>query len=662
MALLPIGLLSVYSYQIASNSVMSIIRAEDIAQTGGMAQQLQQDMGRSIALAEAFAAAPGTKSALEQDDQLLIVTRLKAIALSVAALERTAIADANGQIRYSYPLPEENEPRDASTESVIATVVSTGKPNISAVQKGQSDNVVVHVVAPLSGTGNLTGGAIVLDYRASEIEKWLTAVNLPSGSSLFVLDHRGNVVARAGATLSPHDGTLTYAALPAVQRALQGTLHTSEYTDPYLHESMVATFLPVAVGRGTWVIVAEKPTALAYRDLWNVRKNIAIAGGALTLVTLFIIVLLAHTQAKNIRLNRELTEKNLQLNETASIVQTSNDAIVGFLVDGRIRTWNTSAEKMFGSSAKETIGTSVSVIIPQEKTDEFASVLAKVNAGETIQNFETVRLKKDGTLVPVSVTLSPIRDDHGKVVAVSSIDRDITERKKIEQMKDDFISFVSHQLQAPIIAIRWTLESLTDGDFGAIPEPMKAPLEQIRTTNAHNSHLISDILNASRIDRGVIAVESKATPLKDVVERTLRDYRVAISKAELTLTVEADTPITVQVDMEKMAEAVTNSISNAIKHTKKGGITIRTYKDEAFGYVDVIDTGAGMPADIIQKLFTRTGILGNSSVAEKSAGLGLYIARHFMQIQGGEIDVKSTPGQGTTFTYRIPLAKATEGM
>lgn len=650
--MLPIGLLSVYSYQIASSSVRDIIRAEDLSATGGIGVLLQEDFGKTVALAEAFAATPGTIQALQDDNPLSLVTRLKALTLAFPALGSAVVKDTDANVIASYPTHA-----DTYDEiSLVSKVTSSGKPNTSGVHGSDTESgTAISVAAPVLMSGAVTH-VVILRYRSEQMSAWLMGLDLAPESSFFIVDHRGAVVVRAG-TMSTDIGRQTYADVPAMQKALQGILHTSEYDDPYAGR-MVGTFLPVAVGKNTWVIVAEKPVTLAYRDLTRVRMNIALAGGFLSLVTLCMVIMLARMHARNIRLNNELRDKNLKLQESAAIVQSSNDAIVGFMHDGKIRTWNSAAEKIFGWNTDDVRGKSVAMIVPKEKRDEFAELLSKVNAGETIQNFETVRLRKDGALVPVSVTLSPIRDEAGSVVAVSSIDRDVTERKRIEQMKDDFISFVSHQLKAPITAIRWTLESLVDGDYGDVPEAMKKPLEEIRGVNVQNFQLVNDILNASRIDRGVIAVETKPFPLKDVVTRSLRDYSVAIEKAGLSLTVvDSAEPLVVMTDLEKAAESVTNSLSNAIKHTKAGGITVKIYRDGTFGCIDVSDTGEGMPKETIDKLFTRTGILGTNTVAEKSAGLGLYIAKHFMEIQGGEIRVTSVVGKGTTFTYRLPLAK-----
>ena len=229
---------------------------------------------------------------------------------------------------------------------------------------------------------------------------------------------------------------------------------------------------------------------------------------------------------------------------------------------------------------------------------------------------------------------------------------------ELSQKKDDFIGFVSHQLKAPIAALKWTLEMIISGDYGEIPKKMEAPIKEMQTVVDQNSRLVSDILNASRIDRGVIEVELKSTSLKSVAERAVRDYRIPAQKKGIRLILEESGPeIIVSADAEKFAEAVSNAVSNAIKHTNNGSITVSLRSDGDFGYIDVKDTGEGMDNDTIGKLFTRDKILGGSAKADRSAGLGLYIANQFMALQQGSIKVSSEIGKGSSFTYRIPLAK-----
>lgn len=225
------------------------------------------------------------------------------------------------------------------------------------------------------------------------------------------------------------------------------------------------------------------------------------------------------------------------------------------------------------------------------------------------------------------------------------------------QTLQDITSFVSHQLRAPVTAMRWTIEGMVDGDDGPVSDALKISLGKLKDVAIQNGKLIDDILNVSRIDRGVIEVDTHPTPLKDVAERAMRDYHIAAEKAGLTLTAEGlEQAITVMADKEKMAESVTNAISNAIKHTKQGGITLRLRTDGQYGYIDVTDTGEGMPPEIMNNLFSRTGISGKNTDSAQSTGLGLYIARNFMQMQKGDITVSSEIGKGSTFSYKVPLA------
>lgn len=249
----------------------------------------------------------------------------------------------------------------------------------------------------------------------------------------------------------------------------------------------------------------------------------------------------------------------------------------------------------------------------------------------------------------------------GMVVALAIVERKNERLNEALAQRNttlqDITSFVSHQLRAPVTAMRWTIESMLDGESGEVPSSIRAELDQLHNVATQNGKLIDDILNVSRIDRGVIDVALGCVPLVDIAERALRDYRVALEKAGLSLTMNyLQKDISVLADKEKMAEAVTNAISNAIKHTKKGGITVQLRADDHFGYIDVIDTGEGMSDERIHTLFDRTGVKGANTNSAASTGLGLYIARNFMRLQKGDITVTSEEGKGSTFTYSVPLA------
>ena len=222
------------------------------------------------------------------------------------------------------------------------------------------------------------------------------------------------------------------------------------------------------------------------------------------------------------------------------------------------------------------------------------------------------------------------------------------------QVLKDFTSNVSHQLKAPITAMRWNIEAVLDGDYGKISAELKDLMQTLHQVNISNYRLIMDILNVSPLDRGVVTIERSSVELKGIAERAVRDYTAAAKKAGLYLRIEEEEQgIMVLADLEKVAESITNSISNSIKYTKKGGITVKLSQDQKMGIITVTDTGDGMSPEMITNLFSRSGVKKSNTSAESSSGLGLFIAKKFMKLQKGDITVSSELGKGTTFIYTL---------
>lgn len=301
-------------------------------------------------------------------------------------------------------------------------------------------------------------------------------------------------------------------------------------------------------------------------------------------------------------------------------------------------------KEMIATFQPLTVGENHWVIVAQQPTDEAFSVLNSVRF--RIQ-FAGLILTLITLTMVIALAITKIRNEHLTAAIAAK-----------NQTLQDITSFVSHQLRAPVTAMKFTIESILDGDDGPVGDEVKKELNTLHEVAIQNGNLIDDILNVSRIDRGVIEVATANVGLKEIAERALRDYKDALVRANLSLTLEGmETDITVLADKEKMAEAVTNAISNAIKHTKQGGLTVRIRKDDQYGYIDVTDTGEGMSDEIMHKLFDRTGVSGSNTNSALSTGLGLYIARNFMRLQKGDIEVSSQVGKGSTFSYKIPLAK-----
>ena len=534
---LPIVLLSVYAYQLASASVSQVIRSENLSATDSVAQYLSQETRQTQSLLQAFSSLPGTIDAISARDRFTTTTRLKALITSYPQIERATVVDAFGGFIATYPRSESGEAAPLVPTDLFVNASERHYPILSGVYalSGEGKHVMLYAKAVIDPLSNEHLGVIMFQVPASIIHEWISTIELSHEGQLLVLDDRGTVVAHPD--LSP-SGSLEerYEGLQTIADALSGRTFTAEYEDPVAGEDMLATFLPVAVGRSQWLVVAQRPTRLAYAELDRVKWNLSLAGGGLTALTFVIVLMIARLSARIIHLTTNLQQKNRTL-------------------------------------------------------------------------------------------------------------RDIT-------------SIVSHQLKAPITGIKWMIESLLDGDSGEIADPVKEELQKIDDVNSSSFRLISDILNVSKLDRGVIDVDLQPTQLRDIAEHAVRDYRVPIEQAGLTLTLEnTDQDILVMAEQEKLAEAVSNAISNSIKYVEKGGITVRIGVDGSMGLIEVEDTGAGMDEETLNKLFSRDQVKHKGADVTESCGLGLFIAKSFTELMGGEINVRSEVGKGTVFAYRVPLVK-----
>ncbi|WP_428940320.1 PAS domain S-box protein [Fontivita pretiosa] len=205
----------------------------------------------------------------------------------------------------------------------------------------------------------------------------------------------------------------------------------------------------------------------------------------------------------------------------AAIVASSDDAIVSKDLNGIVRSWNAAAERIFGYSAQEMIGQSILKIIPPERPEEEQQILQRLRRGERIEHFETVRVRKDGQRIDVSVTISPVRDEHGRIIGASKIARDITalkrmlaereqllaseqaarrEAERVSRMKDEFLATLSHELRTPLNAIIGWTHLLRSGAAG--PVELAEGLQIIDRNARVQAQLVEDLLDMNRIISG----------------------------------------------------------------------------------------------------------------------------------------------------------------
>jgi PAS domain S-box-containing protein len=350
----------------------------------------------------------------------------------------------------------------------------------------------------------------------------------------------------------------------------------------------------------------------------------------------------------------------------AAIVESSDDAIVSKTLDGIVQSWNGGAQRLFGYVPSEIVGQSITLIIPPERLDEERDILARLCRGERVDHFETVRVAKDGRRIDISLTISPIRDASGRVVGASKVARDITEKKKAEEVlretdrkKDEFIALLAHELRNPLAPLRNGLEviRLAGGDASAVSHSRSMMERQL----SHMVRLVDDLLDASRISRNKMELRKERVLLADAISAAVETVRPMIEAAGHKLQVSLPPgPVFLDADLTRLAQVFGNLLSNSAKYSEHGGrIRLCAERQGDDVVVRVSDNGIGIPAESLDNIFDMFSQVDRS--IERSTGglgIGLALVKALVEMHGGTVSAASEgEGRGSTFTIRLPLAE-----
>jgi PAS domain S-box-containing protein len=386
------------------------------------------------------------------------------------------------------------------------------------------------------------------------------------------------------------------------------------------------------------------------------------------------------------------SEVDLISRRLAAIVDNSDDAIIGKDLDSIITSWNQGAQRIFGYSAEEMIGTSIKRLIPADRQQEEDVILACLRKGERFDHFETIRVTKDGRQLHVSLTISPIKDASGNIIGASKIARDITDRKLAEttlreaqkaaeaanaekarlldserqaraeaerasRMKDEFLATLSHELRTPLNAVLgWSTILRGRQDLN---QQIAQGLEAIDRNARIQAQIIDDLLDMSRIISGKVRLDVQPLDLPAVLLEAVETVRVSASAKGVRLQTVID-PINASIlgDPNRLQQVFWNLLNNAVKFTPKGGrVQALLQRINSHVEVSVVDTGEGISPDFLPYIFNRFQQADPSTTRRYGGlGLGLAIVKNLVELHGGNVRAKSGGiGKGATFIVTLPL-------
>ena len=363
----------------------------------------------------------------------------------------------------------------------------------------------------------------------------------------------------------------------------------------------------------------------------------------------------------------------------AAIVNSADDAIVSKTLDGVITSWNRAAQAMFGWTAAEAVGQRITLIIPRERWHEEDEVLARVRKGESIDHFDTVRVRKSGERIDVSLTVSPVKDARGRIIGASKIARDVSDRKRAEaertkllqtvqqareeaeelnRSKDQFLAVLSHELRTPLNAIFGWARMLQSAAMDEATS--RRAIDAILRNATAQVQLVEDLLDVSRIITGKMRLDVQWLDLKSVIESALDAVQPAASAKGLKIETVLDPnagPVVGAAD--RLRQVVWNLLMNAIKFTPRDGrVQVHLRKLKSHVEIVVSDSGEGIQPEILPFIFDRFR-QGDSTTTRPHGGLGLGLAlvRHLVDLHGGRVRAASEgPGRGATFVVELPVA------
>ena len=356
---------------------------------------------------------------------------------------------------------------------------------------------------------------------------------------------------------------------------------------------------------------------------------------------------------------RQDAKKSAQLVE--SIVETVIDGIITIDSKGMIQSFNSAAERLFGYKPAEIIGSNVNCLMPQPYAAEHDGYLAHFHDTREARVIgigrEVMGKRKDGAVFPMDLAVSEMQQP-GQTLFVGIV-RDITERKRVDQMKIEFVATVSHELRTPLTSVSGALGLVCGGALGPVSEQAKTMLDIAYRNSQRLTLFINDLLDMEKLAAGKMRFNEETVAIMALVEQSIESTRAYAQQYQVNLVLVSRLDgVQVTVDGSRLQQVLSNFLSNAAKFSPKGGqIEINVNQFESLVRVSVQDHGPGIPADFIDRIFHKFSQADSSDTRRKGGtGLGLAISKELIESMNGTIGFSSAPESGACFYFNLPIS------
>lgn len=361
----------------------------------------------------------------------------------------------------------------------------------------------------------------------------------------------------------------------------------------------------------------------------------------------------------------ERAEATAREQKLDAVLQSIVEGVIVLDANHRVYLYNDAALRMLQLKADQVNNHHFSEVLDfrNEITGEsINNFIDEVFQGKVVDaDYNSVLKRKDGTVLPVNETASPIYNDQNQVQRVVIVIRDATELRKIDKMRSEFVSVASHQLRTPLTSINWYVELLNDpGTNGNLTDIQKESIDRIGEGNHRMINLVNDLLNISRIETGKnLNLIFKPSDFVSLVQEVIQEQQIIAAKRGISIRFDnmGIETLPLNIDREKMRQVVMNLLSNAVKYSfPSNEVLLKIGKDNEYLYLDFVDHGIGIPEAQQERVFEKFFRAENAVTQQtEGTGLGTYISRSIAQAHGGDVFFYSKQNEGTTFTLKIPL-------